>query len=182
MHQSSALAKRYGEAWLAVLKEANAVEAARADLELLKAVLAQSELEKVLGNPNIEAKEKKQVLVNAFKGKIHDLTLRLLDLLLDKRRGPDVPEIVQGILSLLDENAGVELAEAIVPFDLPEALVQKLQKNLETLTGKTIRLSVKIDPSILGGITVRVGDRLMDGSFRTYLVNLRQELKRARVA
>lgn len=180
--QDQALAKRYGEAYLAVLDGQGAMAAGAEDLRLLLAVMQGSSLEKLLANPKVEAAEKKALLKGTFEGKIHPATLRLLDLLIDKRRGGSVHGIVEGTLALIDKRSGILDAEAIVPLELSPALTEKLLNNLEKSTGKRIRLTVKVDPELVGGITIRVGDRLLDGSFKTFLANLKKSLKEAKVA
>ncbi len=176
------LAKRYGESYYQVLQAQNALVQGREDLEALAHILSQTTLEKVLANPNIGEEEKTKLLHGQFEGKLHPVTLRLLDLILHKRRAGYLSEIVDGIMDLMDDRAGIVDAVASTAFELPKPLVDKLHANLEKRTGKTVRLKVKVDPKLIGGITVRVGDAFLDGSYRSMLAAIAQKLKEARVA
>ncbi len=176
------LSKRYGEAYYQALDTQGALSAGAEDLKLLKEVLAATRLQEVLASPNVGGAEKLELVRGQFAGKLHPLTVRLIELLLEKRRANHLAEVVQGVIDLMDERAGIVDALCITAFELPAALVEKLHSHLEKRTGKRVRLSAKVEPALIGGITIRVADAYLDGSFKTLLGHMKEQLKAARVA
>ena len=105
--------------------------------------------------------------------------LNLFKLLRSKRRLALGPSIASFYRELLDDERNLARATVRTAVELDDDRQSSLQRRLAEQTGKQVELETVVDPSILGGMTVRIGDRLFDASTRTRLQNLRRELERA---
>ena len=100
----------------------------------------------------------------------------LLGLVLRRRRLDSLPQIAREFKRLYNRRAGVVEATATSALELDQAEIAALTTRLETMTGKKVELATRVDAGILGGIQVRIGDRLYDGSVRGRLERLRAKL------
>lgn len=139
------------------------------------------ELMAVLHHPRITRARKKQLLQTVFEGKIRQDVTNFLSLVIEKDRAALIPAITEEFARLMDEHRRETDAEAVSAIALTEAQTAALKQRLESSTGYTVRLKTRVDLEIIGGLVVRVGDKLMDGSVRTQLQSLRDQLKRARI-
>jgi F-type H+-transporting ATPase subunit delta len=96
--------------------------------------------------------------------------------LLKNNRLTEIGEIAERFYAELEERSGVLSAEVISARELPEGERSSLQANLEKLTGKRVNLNFNIDEAIIGGVITRVGSTVYDGSVKTQLENLKEEL------
>ncbi|ARA94333.1 MAG: F0F1 ATP synthase subunit delta [Bacteroidetes bacterium] len=172
------VARRYAQALYEQAREARQVEQIDEDVELIRQALADSrELVRLFESPVIP-REKKQAVVNQLFGpRVQPLTLRFLTLLIEKEREGLFAAIVQAYRRLRDEQQGIVEAQARVAQPLAEDEEKKLREALEAITGKRIRLRTEQDPSLLGGVVIRVGDTVYDGSVRHQLRTLREKLE-----
>jgi F-type H+-transporting ATPase subunit delta len=104
------------------------------------------------------------------------MTRNVLGVLAERRRLSALPAIFRNLAKLADERAGIVRATVASAEPLSEAHCQRLQAELEQLTGKKVLLERRQDPDLLAGIVVRVGDRIIDSSARSRLQNLRSQL------
>src|SRR5690606_25544612 len=121
--------------------------------------------------------QKERVIRQLFEPRLQPLTLRFLLLLIEKQRENVFPAIVQAYRELRDRLTGVVEARARTAQPLAGKEAQQLQQALERLTGQRVRLQVEEDPSLLGGLIVRVGDTVYDGSVRHQLEHLREQME-----
>ena len=101
-----------------------------------------------------------------------------LNLLLDKNRIGIIHQITDHYERLMDDISNIARAEIVTPRPLREDAQKKLEKALGDLTSKTIKTEVKEDHSLIGGIVVKIGDLVLDGSVKTQLEGLNESLKR----
>jgi len=175
---SSGIAKRYARAFFEIAGEQKRYEDFFLELDRFSAVLRQNEsLGEFLANPIFSQPDKKAV-VDAILGRIQvsPTTANFLKLLVDKRRINVLPEIEERYRELMDDALKKVRITVKTAFPLNEELSVKLQKGLEGLTDREVEMTVQEDPTLLGGIVVRVGDTLYDGSIRTQLNNIRNLL------
>jgi F-type H+-transporting ATPase subunit delta len=135
-----------------------------------------------LGSPKIELAAKKRVLRTTFESRVPLIFLNFLLVVLDQRRQRLLHDIAREYDLLVDQklgrvNVNVTLAREPGPRDM-EAITARLS----ALTGRAVVAHVHVEPAILGGIIVRYGDRLLDGSLRRQLVSLRGRLMEANIA
>jgi F-type H+-transporting ATPase subunit delta len=129
-----------------------------------------------LRSPKIDVAAKKQALQSAFQGRVPPLFLNFLLVVLDKRRQRLLKYIAREYDQFMDEKLG-RLNMQVTLAHTPDAReLAEISARLSRLTGKSVIPHVHVDPAILGGIIVRYGDRLLDGSIRRRLLSLRGRL------
>jgi len=173
----TALATRYADAILGQAKELNAVDKVESDLGLLAYSLrTMPKLNEALAHPLIAAKKKKQIAAEVFENKVDQVALDFMGLLIDKRRVNLIEGIEEEYVRLANEYRGVTpaLVTSAVPITKEEQRL--LQQKLEVFTGKRVELSIEEDSALIGGLIVRIGDTIIDGSVRGYLSNLKEKL------
>ena len=175
---SSNIAKRYARAFFAIAAEEQRYEAFSRELGRFSAVLKQNrDLNEFLANPVFNQLDKKAVLEQILERiDLSPLTANFLKLLVDKRRIGILPDIEDSYRDLMDNALNRVRITVTTAFPLTEGLAARLRAKLEELTGREVEMHVREDRSLLGGIAVRVGDTLYDGSIRTQLDNIRNLL------
>lgn len=173
--------ERYAQALFELALDAGSLDAVRADLEGLQAAIATSEdLRRVIASPAFGSEDKGKALVAvAMKLKADMLTLKFLGLLAENRRAGALQSIITGYKRLYDKHRGVVAAEVTTAVKLSAAQAKGVAKALAASLGKEPEITAVVDPSILGGIKVKVGSRLFDASLKTKLDSLKFALKRA---
>ena len=149
---------------------------------MVDALAADPRLVRFLEGPQIEPADKKALLEAVFGGRVHPLALTFVFLVVDKHRETLLAEIVAAWDALLDERAGRQSATVTAATELDDDVLERLRGALERRTGKTIRLEHSVDPALLGGLVVRSGDTVIDGSLRTRLRALGRRLAAAGTA
>lgn len=173
----AAVARNYAEA----LFELAAGEEASVNWgELLEAVAAlyrdEPDLRQFLDTPRVPVDEKRQALREALGAGAPERLVRFLLVVLEKRRQRAIPEIAAAYADLLDEEASRVRATVSLPFEPDEALREEVVGELERALGMTVVARFRREPDLIGGIRVRVGDRVMDGSLRRRLEEMRKDL------
>ena len=135
-----------------------------------------AELRAFLEAPQISGEEKDKLLQTTFKGKISELLLQFLLFLLSKGRLENILGINNQYDELLKEKEGLVDARVITASSLDERSSASLKEKMEKNTGKKVNLIFKLDPDIIGGIKVIVGNQIIDHSIRTELDKLRENL------
>jgi len=173
-HDSSA--RRYAEAAFQLAVRDDDVAGWRADLGTAVTALGETRVARVLDDRGL-ALDARQHLVQAVVGSSVRTPVRNLALLLLQRgRLASLPAVTAEFVRLDNTRQGIVTATAISAAPLAPAEVRDLTARLQQLTGGSIELSQSVDPSLLGGIQVRLGDRLIDGSVRGRLERLRHRL------
>jgi len=167
------LAKRYAAALLRVTDTEGSTEETEANLLALKEVyLADKAFRSLLSQPRVPKSMKRSVLRKAFEGRAKPSFLDFLTLLVDKNRQDIIPDIADMFDRLADASKGVVRVKVRSWKPLSAAHQTTLQTKLERLTGKKIDLETKADPALKGGMTVTVGDTVIDGSVAQRLKEL----------
>jgi F-type H+-transporting ATPase subunit delta len=167
----------------ALYEEANAngvLEAVDEDvLMLLESLDANRPLARVFESPVIPQDKKDSIVRELLNDRVEDLTVRFLRLLIQKDRETMTEEILDQYRSLRDEQRGIVDAEVTVARSLTDEDQSALVEALEEKTGKKIRLHLHEDPGLIGGLVVRIGDRVFDASVRSQLGALHDRLRDA---
>lgn len=175
------IALRYARALYEEASTRSRVREVDEDVEMLRESLdAAPQIGRLLRTPVVSAEKKSRVLEQLFKSRLQPLTFRFLNLLVDKEREEILPEILAAYRRLRDEQEGVVEASATVAMPFTDGSMAALQKAVEDMTGRRVRLSVRHDPALLGGIVVRIGDTVYDGSVSHQLQTLREQLHAGR--
>jgi F-type H+-transporting ATPase subunit delta len=174
---SRRIAARYAEALFGIAGERGAVDALRVELgELVKVVQSSPELTGLLERPDIGAERKLQVVQAALSSRFSEAIMSLVAALVRHRRGDHIPEVAAAFDEMADDAAGVVRAEATTAVPLTDDQRRRLVSVLDRITGRKVALEERVDPEILAGMMVRVGDQLVDGSAAGRLRRLREEL------
>jgi F-type H+-transporting ATPase subunit delta len=179
--KESEVAERYAQALFELAQGAGALEAVRDDLLAVSAMTAESlDLRRLLASPAWSSEDKRKALqAVADKAGFNPLTRKFLGLLAENRRASALPAVVSAFRRLYDRQRGVVAAEVVTAIKLTQKQLDGVQKALNQALGRQPELTTTVDPSILGGIKVRVGSRLFDASLKTKLDQLKFALKRA---
>jgi F-type H+-transporting ATPase subunit delta len=174
----SIVARRYAQALLELGVEQNSLDTIVGELESIAAMWESShELRNALENPLVPHAAKKAVMNDvAARLGASPTTRNTLLLLVDRRRIKTLPYLARTLRELADARKGVVRAEVTTAVALADAYYARLQAQLEKMTGKRIVVDRRIDPTLLGGVVTRIGDRIFDGSLRTRLQSLRDAL------
>ncbi|RYX86661.1 F0F1 ATP synthase subunit delta [bacterium] len=182
MNGDLSVARRYAGALFEVAKKRNQVDAIAANLhEVVDAVRASRELMSVLHHPLLPLEKKQAVIRGVFGGKVLSDVENFVFLVVRKNRASVLPQIMDAFDRLVDEYRSEADAEAVTAVPLDANQVVALQASLQKKFGVKVRLKTRIDPEVLGGLQVRVGDRLIDATVRTKLERLNAQLKRVKV-
>ena len=175
-----AIARRYAKALLLIGKEDGQAESYRDELAQFAGLIEeQKSLEQALLNPLYDAGSRKKVLSAVIeKLNLSKVMSSFLTLLFEKRRIAFIVAISEFYAKMVDELRGIGRATLVSAVKLPSDTVEKIQSALSKRTGKEIVLEVKQDPDLIGGIVTRIGDLVLDGSIKTQLLNMRENLKR----
>jgi len=174
----SVYARRYSQAVFRMALNKKELNRWQADLRRVARLTSDDALFTMLENPDISLDEKMKVLTGRL-GDINPMALKLVSLLVTKSRLSMVNDIADEYQRLLDNYHGVEGAEVAevttaIPLDDDDRL--RLAQRITDLMGKPVVLKPKVDASVIGGIIIRVGDKLIDGSIRSRLVALKKEI------
>lgn len=173
--------QRYARALFDLAKEQNAVTAVEADLKSLKTAIHESaDLRRLIASPAFGADDKaKGINAIANAAGFHQTTKKFLGLVAANRRTSHLLAIVTSFEKLSADFRGVVSAEVVTAVPLSSAQSKGVAAALRQALGKDPEISTRVDPSILGGIKVRVGSRLFDASLKSKLDSLKFALKRA---
>jgi F-type H+-transporting ATPase subunit delta len=176
------VALRYAQALLRTAKPAGTLSAcAESYAAVLEIMAANRDLVIFLDSPQVRTQEKKDLLKKVLGPSLEPVLLDFYYLLLDRNRIDALRDIGEVFADLVEADQGVMRARVVTAIALPADLEEKLRAKLAQVTGKTIVLEKKVDPAVLGGACVTLGDRIIDGTVRTNLNRLRKTLGNAQV-
>lgn len=175
---TGSLARRYAKALLEIGVAQQTYDALGKELDRAADMFrASPELRNALENPVFPLSKRKLVLDDVARRLALSKTVRnFLQLLLDKGRIAALPDIARAHRALVDEHAGRVRATVTSARPLDPMLETRLKAALEKQSGKTVILEKKEDPSIVGGLVTQLGDMVYDGSVRTQLQQMREQL------
>ena len=170
------VAKRYAAALFCAAEHDGDVDIILKDLELIEACQEQIPLLRaMLRQPLITQERKRHVLRDAFGNRITATTLNFLYLLVRKRRINQLTDVVGYYRAMVDEKHGSLIAHVDTAVALDKNQLAALKKALGTRTGKNIDIQPRIDSSMIGGVRVRIGDTIIDGSISSRLERVRKQ-------
>lgn len=174
---ASEAVRRYAVTLLDAAQETGVEEAVADDLQGLKASLEGSqEFRDFLANRLVDGASFEKALVALFDGKVNALTRNFLQMVAQRRRANLLEPIIDTALLVLAERAGMATAKVRAATELTGEQVDRLQQRLSAHTGRRVQVEVEVDEKLTGGIIVRIGDTVFDGSVETQLTRLRRRL------
>jgi F-type H+-transporting ATPase subunit delta len=177
------MAGRYASALFELALEEKALDSVKADLEKFDALLAASpDLERLVRSPVFTSEEQAKAITAVLaKSGIGGLAANFIRLVASNRRLFAVRDVVRGYRALVARHRGEVTAQVTVAEKMSDKNLEALKDALKSKTaGKDIDLDVKIDPSIIGGLIVKVGSQMVDSSLRTKLNSIKLARKEAR--
>lgn len=175
--QGESVARNYAEALLTLARKAEDAAGWGGMLrQVAGAMRADVTLSRFLESPRISADAKSMVLSKALTDRVPRLFLRFLEQLVKNRRQMLIPTIADEYDTLLDASEGIVHARVTVARATSDEDTAMIAQRLSKIVGKTVVPHVDIDPSIIGGVVVRMGDTVMDGSVRRKLGKLRRRM------
>jgi F-type H+-transporting ATPase subunit delta len=167
---------RYAKAILNLAKDSNSETAVYNDMKLVVATIAENnELDVVLRSPVMKAKDKMNVLKALFTGKVDNITLGLFNLLEENKRIAMLASIAKQYAIIYDFDKHMQVATVTSAVALTEEIETQVMAKIVALTGKKANLENVINPAILGGFILRVGDVQYDASISNHLNELKKE-------
>lgn len=175
----SGLAERYAAALFELADERRALDEVAGDLRELRAMLAQSgDLVRLVRSPVLSRGEQgKAIEALAEQAALSELTRDFLAVVARNRRLFAVPGMIEAYLEKLAERRGEITAEVTAALALSEAQQNSLTDQLRRVVGGRVAIDVKVDPSLLGGMIVKIGSRMVDGSLKGQLQRLTLSMK-----
>lgn len=174
----SRAAIRYAKAILSLSLDLKKADQVNDDMKFLFSTLEENEeLQIMLDNPVIKTESKRLILSSLFDKKIDNLSLGLINLLIDNKRLPLLTEVAKQYTILYNQHKGSQVGEVTTAIALTDSLKKKVLLKVNELTGKKVTLKNIIDPAIIGGFILRVGDKQFDASIIGKMNNLRREFE-----
>lgn len=166
--------KRYAQAAFDIASRDGTVTRWRSDLDDIAQVLAESAAASVFVDPKVPVERKYAVVDRALD--IQPLAKNFAKVLVQKGRAGDARAVAAAFGLMADEAEGIAHAQVVSAVDLTPEQLAGVEQKLSQSMGKRVRATSSVDPALMGGIIVKVGDRLVDGSIRSRLRQLKREL------
>ena len=167
--------KRYAQAIFELAREHDQLDQWEGDLDFVSGVLQDEEFRALLVHADVPIADKMKA-IDAVMEQIHPLVRNMVNLLVTKGLVNVAGELRAGYLELLDEHRGRQRVEVTSAVALEPAELEKITKFVSELVRKETVVSTQVDESILGGLVIQIGDRLLDGSTRSRLDSLRNRM------
>ena len=172
------ISRRYATALADVVLKTGETDTVKAELKTWEQMIASNlDLRTAFGNPSIAHMDKERVLDDLLaRTRPSKTTSNFLRILLRNSRLTELHEINDRFDAVLQERSGNVVAEVTSARELSAAEQSELKANLEKLTRKHVKLNFTVDPGLIGGVVTRIGSTIYDGSVKTQLENLKEEL------
>ena len=177
----SGVSGRYATALFELARDEKSIDAILADLNKFDALLSDSaDLKRLVRSPVFSAEVQMKALDAVLdKAGISGISAKFLKVLTANRRLFAVADVIRAFRALVANFKGEATAEVTVAEQLNDKNLDALKAALKSVTGKDVALNVKVDPSIIGGLVVKLGSRMVDSSLRTKLNSIKNAMKEA---
>ena len=176
MARRRSAARRYAEAAFEVALRDDSLDAWRRELDSAAEIVADERIGRALANPSIALETRTATAEATFGRLVSPKVQNLIGLMLRRGRIQELPRLAAEFRRLDDERRGITRATVTSALPLSPDEVRALTERLQSSTGGRVEIEQSVDPSLLGGLVVRLGDRLIDGSVRNRLDRLRNQL------
>ena len=174
----SRAAVRYAKAILSFALEQSKEVEVNEDMLLIDTTIEESkDLQLLLNSPVIKSELKKVALKEIFTSKVTSLTIGLIDLLIDNKRLSILSDVTKKYTVLFDKLKGIEVAKVTTAIPLTEALNKQVLSKVKEITGKDATIENIINPDIIGGFILRIGDVQYDASVANKLQGLKRQFE-----
>ncbi len=172
------IASRYAKSLLDLAQEGNKLEKVKQDVELFSSVLDNREFYMMIQSRIIKSDKKLAIFKGLFDGKIDELTAAFFDIVIRKGREEFFPGIAESFQDQYNEMHNITTAHVTTAQAISDDLLDSIKSKLPALgvRGGTVEIEKSVDPSLIGGFILQVGDKLIDASVKTKLANLKKQL------
>ncbi|ACX51256.1 ATP synthase F1, delta subunit [Ammonifex degensii KC4] len=178
-----AVAQRYAEALFGLAQEKGLLDKIEEDLRAVEEALAtSSDLRRVFYHPQVPAEVKKAIVKELWEKDLHPYTLNFLNVVLDARREIFFKDIVAEYRRLLNETKNLVEVEVTSAIELSPEQASALTEALKEAVKREVTVRYRVNPDILGGLVVRIGNRVIDASVARQLERLREQIREIRVS
>lgn len=177
------VSKTYGEALFEIAVEQNRTREFMEEIQELRKVIAQNpDLDKLLKHPGIPKQEKVEVVENIFKGQMSDELTGFLEIVISKERYGELQGILDYFIDKVKEVMRIGVAHVTTAVELNKAQKDAVQDRLlQTTSYESMEMHYDVDSSLIAGMVIRIGDRVVDSSVRTKLDELTKQLLQVRL-
>ncbi|WP_352419714.1 F0F1 ATP synthase subunit delta [Proteiniborus sp.] len=176
------IGKRYAEALYEVALELDKLEQFKDEIKAISQVLeSEPKLKTIFEHPKLSKDEKKDIINSIFKGRVSQEILNLCYIVIDKGRETNLSDICEEYTKLSNIKQGIVEATAITAVPMQNKEMKKLEKQLSMKLDKKVLLSNVIDSTIIGGVLVKIGDKVIDASVKGKFEELYKDLNNVRV-
>jgi F-type H+-transporting ATPase subunit delta len=177
----SGVSGRYATALFELARDEKSVDAVKADLDRFNAMIADSaDLKRLVRSPVFSAEAQSRALTAVLEqAEITGISANFLKVLTANRRLFAVTDVIRAFRALVAKFKGEATADVIIAEALSDKNLDALKSALKSVTGKDVALNVNVDPSIIGGLVVKLGSRMVDSSIRTKLNSIKHAMKEA---
>lgn len=172
------ISKTYGEALFEIAMEENKMDVLFEEVQATAQILKENpELHRLLMHPKISKEEKISVMESIFKGRVSDELTGFLNLIIQKERYGDLNAVLQYFMDKVKEEKGIGVAYVTTAMELKESQKKQIVEKLLTTTGyKEMEMHFAVDESVIGGMVIRIGDRVVDSTIKSKLELLKKQL------
>ncbi len=171
------VAARYAKSILDLSIEQKSLDAVLSDMQTFANIVSNSgDMRNLLASPIVPGDKKFAVLKHLFENQFQPLTIKFFDIIIRKKREVFLGAIAKGFVEQYNELNNIANASVKSAVALSEAVINEIKGHIESQTGKKINISATVDPNLIGGVVVQVGDKLFDASVAGKLGKLKQEL------
>ena len=171
----------YGDALFELAVEEKKIDALYEEAQFMRTVLAENkDFVAMMTHPQIPQEEKLSSVETIFKGRISDEIIGLMRMVVEKGHFSDMDAVFSYFIERVMDYKNIGVAHVSTPMALSDGEKEKIKERLlETTDYESFEMDYSVDESLIGGMVIRVGDRVVDSSIRTKLYNLRRSLSRA---
>ena len=177
------VSKVYGDALFEAASEAGRMDDMYEEvLELQKLLQANEELQKMMENPKVIREDKENVIETVFRGRISDEIVELMKLMIAKGRYSNIESVFDYFIGLVKEEKKIGIAYVTTAVELTDGQKDEIVRRLlETTRYESFEMNYAVDASLIGGMVIRIGDRVVDSSIKTKLYELSKSLRKIQV-
>lgn len=176
--KNTVVSERYAQALFDISQKESLTEKVQEDLNVITITLKDyPDFSNLLLHPVISYQDKKDMFAKIFSGKIEKVTENTVMLLIDKKREALIPEISELFKQMYNNLHSRVVAEVYTPIEIGKNVLSILKDKLEQYLSKEVEIEDHIDPKILGGVLVKIGDRVIDGTIKTKFENMARSLR-----
>jgi F-type H+-transporting ATPase subunit delta len=177
------ISKTYGDALLEIAKDEDKIDVLSEEVTAVLDILKDNpEFGDLMNNPRISVDNKQEVMKNVFGGRVSKELMGFFTTVIDKSRYDHLIEILTYFLDEVKKIRGIGVAYVTTPLELTDAQKKNVEKRLLETTGyKQMEMHYDIDAELIGGMQIRIGDRVVDSSIRTKILKMQQEMMKVMV-